>query len=76
MSGGAWEDPAVRAAVARSIQEQHWTHVEHSEEGLQAGPWRRVTRAVCQCGWTSSWFFSGAVAVEEGLTHSATSRTL
>lgn len=73
---GAWDDPEVRAAVARTIQEQHWTHVEHSAEGFQSGPWRRVTRAVCQCGWESGWYFSGAVAVEEGLTHSAQARTL
>jgi hypothetical protein len=49
----------------------HWTHVEHSRRGLGDGPWYRATRAVCQCGWRSSWYFSGLVAVEAGLAHSA-----
>ena len=47
----------------------HWCHLEQSPPD-SGQPAVYGQRAVCECGWTGSWFVAGARAVEQGADHS------
>ena len=51
----------------------HWCHLEQSPAS-EGTPAVYGQRAVCECGWTGSWFVAGGRAVEEGAEHSSAAR--
>lgn len=77
---GAWDDPAVRAAVRTAAATRgranpgHWCHLETAALD-PSGSWR----AACECGWTGRWRTTRLIAredaavqaVQDGLDHQA-----
>lgn len=67
-----YDDPRRRGGptmTTSTTTNEHWCSFERQE--LDEFPWRRVTRAVCRCGWASEWLFVPARATEAGLAHTA-----